>query len=599
MYVTAYENTASLGSTEYVFPELQATLTIFNFGLRNIIAIANGQRKIIEPNDSENFKHVNSVFLEALQGSQRFRLEGRKQVEQLVAGTVDSVARETLASIGDSIDALKNSFVDVGNYPSLQTAIDDAKAKGKYVNLNNRIVTISADVKIKDVKVANGTIRFTSQASVVMQGLNPMLESVKIDSQTFGSGSRGHVELVDTNGAILKDVVIVGTNSGKAIYCKTRAHNTYISNVKVEGDIAWGILFNDSEKIQGDGFRTVDGINYNDGPIGEGLFVDNFEFGKGLNNRTGDGLEINCPDFGFNKIRVTNSIVHKANLSSSTGIGFGFAKCKDVRLTTCSAYNCQLDGFHFEKGSEHILVGCYSNGCSRAVSVTHTRSTKIVNSIFVNSEYWLVCYNNGTSAYNPDGFITMEDFTLENCTFDGASLYGVLIGNAKHIKILNNMFRNYNGSASTGVLQFYNVSGTTSTVTDSEIRNNRFIKGTGTTNPTNIIALLNSSSGNIVENNKFEGYSSSSVTLDKTTNRYLSNRNKGTFVSTGDGVFTSVTIPHGLGELPAYYVVQPSNNGSGTAGVKYVANDSTNLTVYFNNPPANGVSVGLRWYAEV
>jgi hypothetical protein len=94
VYVTAYENNASLGSTEYVFPELQATLTIFNFGLRNIIAIANGQRKIIEPNDSENFKHVNSVFLEALQGSQRFRLEGRKQVEQLVAGTVDSVARE-------------------------------------------------------------------------------------------------------------------------------------------------------------------------------------------------------------------------------------------------------------------------------------------------------------------------------------------------------------------------------------------------------------------------------------------------------------------------------------------------------------------------
>lgn len=96
-YVTAYEAEATTGQVEYTFPELQATLTIFNFGLRGVIAVANGERKVIDPNDSETFKHTSSVTIHTLVGAQRFRLEGRKQVEQIVAGTVDTVARESAA----------------------------------------------------------------------------------------------------------------------------------------------------------------------------------------------------------------------------------------------------------------------------------------------------------------------------------------------------------------------------------------------------------------------------------------------------------------------------------------------------------------------
>jgi hypothetical protein len=75
---------------------------------------------------------------------------------------------------------------------------------------------------------------------------------------------------------------------------------------------------------------------------------------------------------------------------------------------------------------------------------------------------------------------------------------------------------------------------------------------------------------------------------------------KGTLTYNGDGIATSKTIPHGLGVIPNYYQVSPLSVAAGTAGIKYVTADATNLTVFFNVAPATGTNnIVLNWKAEV
>jgi exopolysaccharide biosynthesis protein len=74
----------------------------------------------------------------------------------------------------------------------------------------------------------------------------------------------------------------------------------------------------------------------------------------------------------------------------------------------------------------------------------------------------------------------------------------------------------------------------------------------------------------------------------------------GTLTYNGDGVATSKTIAHGLGVIPAYYQVTPASLNTGTAGIKYVTADATNLTVFFNVAPVTGTNnIVLNWKAEV
>ncbi|PGT76790.1 hypothetical protein [Priestia megaterium] len=76
--------------------------------------------------------------------------------------------------------------------------------------------------------------------------------------------------------------------------------------------------------------------------------------------------------------------------------------------------------------------------------------------------------------------------------------------------------------------------------------------------------------------------------------------NNGTLNFSGDGMMTSKNIPHGLYATPSHYHVEKASLEAGNSGIKYVIADSTNLTVYFNNPPATGTgNMTLKWKAEI
>lgn len=75
----------------------------------------------------------------------------------------------------------------------------------------------------------------------------------------------------------------------------------------------------------------------------------------------------------------------------------------------------------------------------------------------------------------------------------------------------------------------------------------------------------------------------------------------GGFTGSGNGSTTVFNIPHGMptGVTPSSWNVTPSSSDAGTAGIKYVTADSTNLIVTFATAPVSGTNnVDLRWRAN-
>jgi len=76
--------------------------------------------------------------------------------------------------------------------------------------------------------------------------------------------------------------------------------------------------------------------------------------------------------------------------------------------------------------------------------------------------------------------------------------------------------------------------------------------------------------------------------------------NKGTVTYSGDGTATSKAIPHGLNGTPTFFMATPANSATGTAGIRNITADATNITVYFNTAPASGSNnLKLVWKAEL
>lgn len=63
---------------------------------------------------------------------------------------------------------------------------------------------------------------------------------------------------------------------GLQFFCKIKSKNTFITNVRVNEDIAYDILFSEGVSEQVADFRTLDGINYNSTSIDKGLFINRF-----------------------------------------------------------------------------------------------------------------------------------------------------------------------------------------------------------------------------------------------------------------------------------------------------------------------------------
>ena len=406
------------------------------------------------------------------------------------------------------------SWIEITEYPSLQEAINDAKEKGKNVYLNERIIYVSSDIIIpSNVKVFGGTIKFLNQSSIILKGNKPSMYNVTIDSQVYGIRTRGIIELVNTEGANLKSIKILGDNDATAILCKTRAKTTYIEDIDISGKIAWGLLFNDAESEQGKGYRTVQGIDYSVEGLGSGLYIDNFKFGNVKSTRNGDGIEINAPDYGFDDIVIKDVLVRKANRAndaSSNGIGLGFANCMNVKLEDLKVYNTGHDAIHFEKGKNHLIKNFYVKNSYRTIGISHTEHSLFQKGLSFDSDIWIASYNRLSQK-------PLENVTFEDITFDGAKEYGILLSNAKNINFKKITLKNYNGSATTPIIQFYDAG--KGSVFNSKLTEIKIIKANGRLMSSSIIGILKGSINNRLSNIVFDGYDIHSISVDKSLNQ--------------------------------------------------------------------------------
>ncbi|MED3974627.1 hypothetical protein P4639_14635 [Priestia megaterium] len=72
----------------------------------------------------------------------------------------------------------------------------------------------------------------------------------------------------------------------------------------------------------------------------------------------------------------------------------------------------------------------------------------------------------------------------------------------------------------------------------------------------------------------------------------------GKYTGNGNGT-TSLTISHDLGVTPSYVDVQAGSSDAGTAGIKYITSDATNITVNFSNATTVGTNnIVLYWRAK-
>ncbi len=411
-------------------------------------------------------------------------------------------------------EQVSSSWVNINEYKSLQEAINDAKSKGKSLYLNERTTSISSDVVIpSNVKVFGGTIKFLNQSSIILQGNKPSIYNVTIESQVYGIGERGIIELVNTNAASLKNIKILGDNDATAILCKTRANNTYIKNMDISGKIAWGLLFNDGESEQGKGYRTVQGINYSGGRLGSGLYIHNFKFGNVDSTRKGDGIEINAPDYGFDDVVIKNALIRRANRTndfSSNGIGLGFANCTNVKLKDLRVYNTGHDAIHFEKGRNHLIKNFYVKNSYRTIGVSHTENSVFQKGLSFDSNIWIASYNHVSQK-------PMENVIFKDITFDGAKEYGILLSNAKNISFTKITLKDYNGSPTTPIIQFYDAG--KGSVFNSKLTEIKIIKANGRVMSAPIIGILSGSTNNCLSNIVFKGYDINSISVDKSLNQ--------------------------------------------------------------------------------
>lgn len=403
------------------------------------------------------------------------------------------------------------------NIKDLNQVILQAQQGDKIVDLNNTSVYVNTEIKITDkITIRNGRIRFTgSEATLTLRGLSPILENIVIDSSAINNANRGIIELINTNGAKLNTVTISGDNNRKAIFCKTIASETYLNNVTVSGNIGWGVLFNDAVSEQNDNFRIVENKNYDGVPIGSGLYVTNFKFENGVDSlRTGDGFEINCPDFGFSNIKINGISIKNTKKSASNGIGIGFARCNDVNVDQIYVEASASDAIHFEKGSNHTITNFELLNCDRALMASHTENTKYIKGNCVNSGSWIISYSDRVGENYPPS----KNMLFENITFDGAKRRGFLISNTSGSIFRNLTCTNYNGNESMPIILFYQVTSDVSPVTDSLLDTIYFRRGSSIKNPPFLISFEKGGFRNKIKNIDQSQYLDGKIFIDPTNN---------------------------------------------------------------------------------
>lgn len=398
----------------------------------------------------------------------------------------------------------------IGQRQTLRDAINKAAASDGVVDLNGTTVWINDRIDlVEGVQIRNGVIKFSGPAHLVLLAKSPSLRDLIVDSAGYSSVDP-IIEFVDTDGARISNVQILGNNPRKAVVCKTRAINTDIDGLSIIGQIGWGVLFNDAIREQKNpAYRVFDGKDYAGEPLGRRLSIRNYTFGMSELVRPGDGIEINCPENGFSDIVLENITINKTLMTAANGIGMGFANCTKVRINNARVYNAALSGIHFEKGSDHIVNGFYVEGGGRGISIGHTADTTFQSGECVNNTQWVTAYNT-TTERGPGDNLTIEDTIFRGCTSDG-----FLISNATRYKLRRLTFSGYKGGEMGSFIKLYrqDTLGLRSGVDESQLENLTFIRNAGDTAPDSLISLENSPN-NVIKHVNTEGGMDRVVKID-------------------------------------------------------------------------------------
>lgn len=197
---------------------------------------------------------------------------------------VDAKARNDISTfLDDNVISIKVYNND------LKSAILNSNKK-QAIDLRNKKITYSSseNILIDSRILANGIIEITGGAKVILKNENSVLHNLKIINKCESNGlNNGVIELLNTTNAVIDNVEMELSTKYSGIFCKTRAKNTKINNLKINGNLRYGILFNDSCTEQGATFRTVDGVDYSDAAIGNGLYINNYTTAMVLKNYKG------------------------------------------------------------------------------------------------------------------------------------------------------------------------------------------------------------------------------------------------------------------------------------------------------------------------
>lgn len=433
------------------------------------------------------------------------------------------------------LETLGNNTVKVYNN-DLKGAISNSN-KNQIIDLRNKKITHSdsENIVIDSRTIANGTIEVTGGSKIILKNENPILHNVKIINKCESNGlNNGVIELLDTIGAIIDNVEMELSTKYSGVFCKTRAKNTRINNLKINGNLRYGILFNDSCTEQGATFRTVEGVDYSDATIGSGLFINNYSYKNNVPTDDvtydGDGIEINCPDHGFSDIRISNADIENArHVGGASGMALGFSNCKNMSFYNINSKNCGFDGIHFENRCENVYVYTLNVGeCSRGISIGSCKNINIINAVVNDCTIWLAMSNLHSNN---------EEIKLQNVTFNGNKVVNSSVApqvkgfeiNDMKDSVFRDVFINNSGATGYGFLnlglsKYLKESNTNSNgyidIQGCTFENIRIKAGTHTiTKPRKLMVLGDNAKGNTFRNIKLEGYNAEDL-MDFSSKKY-------------------------------------------------------------------------------
>ena len=462
--------------------------------------------------------------------------EGVILPESNSSGSVDLSKYATISQLNEINAFLEDNMISIKVYNNdLKSAISNS-SKNQIIDLRNRKITYSnsEDILIDSRILANGIIEITGGAKVILKNVNPILYNLKIINKCESNGlNNGVIELLNTTDAIINNVEMELSTKYSGVFCKTRAKNTRINNLKISGNLRYGILFNDSCTEQGATFRTVEGVDYSDATIGSGLYINNYIYKNTVSTSDttydGDGIELNCPDHGFSDVRMNNVDIDSArHIGGASGMALGFANCKNMSFYNINSKNCGFDGIHFENKCENVYVyNLNINECSRGISIGSCKNVNIINAVVNDCTIWLAMSNlhsnneeiklqnvefNGNKIINSSVASQMKGFEINDMkdsvfrdvliANSGATGYGFLnLGLSKYLKDNNT---NSNGYIDIQGCIFENI---------------RIKAGAHTiTNSRKLMVLGDNSKGNTFKNIKLEGYNAEDL-IDFSSNK--------------------------------------------------------------------------------